>query len=458
MTSPRTLAVNAPSAAPNRTPELARTELEAACALLGVFPLPVGLLLLPPAPGDEARAETALRALAQGDATTPMPHAWAFLRAALDGDAARAHDLAATAPEPWARYNRLVLGADPELARSLTAPHALPSPLAELAAAAAFVHGLHDTAPDLPDRGIPDNNFPEATAVVAMIRAAAELETGRTEGALAELGHALDAVRTRSPVFAAQLAAQRADLLRAEPQAAVLELRAALELARGSTLPGQRSALHLQLGLLLHDLAEGRRGLLLEAVKAYQNALQEGLADHPTSESFALVQNHLGLAYLAMPMDDQAARLRLGVAVQSFRKALEVYRPETHPELWASTQMNLANSLQYLPSSHPQENLVQAVELYEQLLQVRTAAKDPLGYARVLANQANALAHLGMFSPALAKLEEAHKLFHWHGEPDLAASVLEQVAAIHRRRQDADEEGTVEVENDGDDDSTEGTL
>ena len=89
---------------------------------------------------------------------------------------------------------------------------------------------------------------------------------------------------------------------------------------------------------------------------------------------------------------------------------------EEHPDMWASVSMNLANALQYAPSSHPQENLIQAVEIYEDVLQVRSRAKDPVAYALVLLNQANALAHLGIFKPALEKLAESYKLFHWYDQ------------------------------------------
>jgi tetratricopeptide (TPR) repeat protein len=127
----------------------------------------------------------------------------------------------------------------------------------------------------------------------------------------------------------------------------------------------------------------------------------------------------------------------MGIAVQSLREALKVYAPESHPELYASVRMNLANALQYLPSSHPEENLQQAVEIYEELLQIRQRALDPIAYARTLFNQANALGHLGIFAPALEKLAEAHKLFHWHGEPDLAAEALAQSATIQSQRETA---------------------
>jgi tetratricopeptide (TPR) repeat protein len=132
-----------------------------------------------------------------------------------------------------------------------------------------------------------------------------------------------------------------------------------------------------------------------------------------------------------MPMTDAGDKLRHAVAVQSFREALKVYTPETHLEAWTSTMLNMANALQYLPSARPEEHLIQAVETYEQLLEVRNKAMDPLGYARLLANQANALAHLGMFQPAVEKFTESHKLLHWHGEAELAATILEQLERIN---------------------------
>ena len=63
---------------------------------------------------------------------------------------------------------------------------------------------------------------------------------------------------------------------------------------------------------------------------------------------------------------------------------------------------------------------MQAVEIYEELLQTRSRAEDPVGYARLLANQANALAHLGLFSQSLEKANEAYKSVHWHNEADAA--------------------------------------
>ena len=131
-----------------------------------------------------------------------------------------------------------------------------------------------------------------------------------------------------------------------------------------------------------------------------------------------------------MPMIEASDQLRMAIAVQSLKEALKIYTRETHPQMWASAQLNLANALQYLPSTHTDENIVQAVEIYEELLDVRDKNTDPVGYARLLANQGNALAHLGIFDHATSKLQEATGLFKLAGMSDAVESiqgVLDQI-------------------------------
>jgi hypothetical protein len=133
-----------------------------------------------------------------------------------------------------------------------------------------------------------------------------------------------------------------------------------------------------------------------------------------------------------MPMSSEGDRLRVGVAVTSLRAALRVYQPQTHPDLWASTQMNLANALQYLPSVHQEQNLDESVHLYEQLLDHRDPQRDPLGVARILANQGNALGHLGVFSDAREKLIRARELFTQCDDDDGVATVEELLANVEQ--------------------------
>jgi hypothetical protein len=128
---------------------------------------------------------------------------------------------------------------------------------------------------------------------------------------------------------------------------------------------------------------------------------------------------------------EASSQLRLGVAAQSLRSALTVYTRDEHPREWASVQLNLANSLVYTPSRHQADNLVEAAELYEAVLETRDRSTDPLGRARVLANQGNVLAHLGVFDDAKAKLYEARFLFEELGDNESVRAVrgvLDEIA------------------------------
>lgn len=398
---------------------------------IGVFPFPAGLLLLPPT--DDAGALAALAALRTGALPEALPAAWAFFGRALTGDVDGARAMLAVEAGPVAAYNRFVLAGDgADLAAAAAGDDAV---VADLADVAAFVQGARDEPPAA------DALDGELRAVALMARAAWHLEREEAEAAATALTGALALTREASPVLAAQLLAQLAQVYQqaSDAGAAVLVTtwREAVRLAGDAPLPGLKAELRLGAAMALHEAAGANKGALLEAVKLYQSALAEGITLDGDPATYALIQNNLGLAYASMPMAEQADKLRLAVAVQSFREALKVYTRDAHPDAWASTMLNMANALQYLPSSHPEENLAQAVETYEQLLEVRTKALDPVGHARLLANQGNALAHLGIFAPALEKLTEAYKLLHWHGEGALAASILEQVERINARVADA---------------------
>ncbi len=223
-----------------------------------------------------------------------------------------------------------------------------------------------------------------------------------------------------------ELLAARLDLPPEEPSRAVARLRDRLRAESAPRDPLHRATLLTQLGEALQELgSDGSRGPLLEAVRCYQQALQLGVTPEGHPAWFARLQNNLGLAYLSMPAREASDQLRVGIAVQAFRWAAAAIDRNREPGLWASMTMNLANALQYLPSSHPEENLARAVAAYDDVLAVRTAERDPVGHARTLLNQANALAHLGQFDVAAANLTAAAAVFAAHGCADELAAVEE---------------------------------
>jgi len=390
---------------------------------IGVFPPPAVFLLLP-----DANDEGALAALLNGDIAKPTPPEWSFFEAAVNGRIAEAKEKLARLNSPVARYNIFVLdGGDRDTYKRLQ--NYLPADLLSFLEVIAFHFGLVD---ELPRPDVLENEF---RAAMLLTRASQNLGVGDHALAVSDLESAVDCVRSSSPIFAAQLLGQLASLHSSTPgndgARAIESYREALRLAGETPLEGLRSELWLNLGSCYQDHSQGRRDYLTQAIQAYQEAIHCGLSQTSCPEMYALAQNNLGLAYLSMPMVEASDSLRKAVAVQSFREALKVYEDGTHRREWISAKLNLANALQHLPSSHPEENLVQAVDIYEELLQTRSRAEDPVGYARLLANQANALAHLGLFSQSLEKATEAYKLFHWHNELDAASSVLELVGTVH---------------------------
>ena len=381
---------------------------------LGAFPLPLGYLLIPASP----ETETARLELLDGR----IPQWPAALRAherALAGD--RDGALAAlTGTDPISRYNRFVM--DPESGD----PSELRSALGEFAVlvdVVLFALGRSDAVPEV------GSHTGELAAAVHSVQASKALDEGDVPAAVAHLDQAAQAAGEVSEPLRGVLLGASASLTDGDDAVARFEqaLRA-LEGAEG--LRVARAEMHLGLAGLLHEQAESRPELLVRAVPHYHSALQLVLREEAPL-LWAAAHANLATAYLTMPMTEASGQLRLGVAAQSLRSALKVYTPEDYPEQWASVQLNLANSLVYTPSNHQADNLVEAVELYEAVLRARDRDRDPLGRARVLANQGNVLAHLGDFDQAKAKLYEARFLFEELDDGDSVRTVrgvLDEIA------------------------------
>jgi len=389
---------------------------------LGIFGLPLGYLLIPAGPDtDEART-----ALLDGR----LPDVWpAALRAhelaaAGEREAALAHLAAGT--DPVDAYNRFVLdpdNADPDELRSRLGDFGV------LVDVVLFALGRTDTAPSA------DGLDGELAAVTLSAQASAALAEGDHETAIALLDRAAAAAAPVSKPMAGTLLAGAAEISRntggADCAPRLQNALAALDGADG--LRVSRAEVHLCLAGVLHEQADEQPHLLNAAVPHYHSALQL-IKREDAPELWAAAHAGLATAYLTMPMVEASSQLRLGVAAQSLRSALTVYGRETHPQEWASVQLNLANSLVYSPSRHRRENLVEAVEIYEAVLQTRDRTTDPLGRARVLANQGNVLAHLGVFDDAKAKLYEARYLFEELGDHDSVRAVRGVLDEIARQR------------------------
>ncbi len=387
---------------------------------LGALPWPAGMLLLPDGPG---AAEVAA-ALVVGTLPDQWPEGTEFMRRALDDDVAQAvADL--PGDDVVSRYNRAVLIGGDDAWAALAAETT--GDLRALVDTARYSVGLLDEAPTF------EGASSEVAAVVGSARASAALERADYAAGAGELGVAArHADAAGSPILAASLRLTRAELLRErldDPTAAAREVDQAMQKLPLTAPSELRAELQVTRALARQQLAGTERGALL-AVVADLTEASKVFRENTYPEMFATINQHLALAYLVMPMSSEGDRIRVGVAVNSLRAALRVFTAQTHPVAWASTQLNLANALQYLPSVHQESNLDEAVQLYEEVLQYRDPDRDPIGYARILANQGNALGHLGVFRDARERLERARDLFAMNGDEASAAGVDETLASL----------------------------
>lgn len=389
---------------------------------LGIFGLPLGFLLIPDGPDtDQARA-----ALLAGRLPDTWPPALRAHQLAAAGEREAALAALSRHSDPVSRYNRFVLEPDSVEVNGLRSALGCFGVLVDVVL---FALGRSDTVPSA------DGLDGELAAVVLSTQASAALADDDPRAAIELLDRAAAAARPISAPMAGTLLAGAAEISRntggADCVPRLQDAVAALDGADG--LRVTRAEVHLCLAGALHEQAEQQPHLLNVAVPHYHSALQLIKRDD-APELWASAHAGLATAYLTMPMVEASSQLRLGIAAQSLRSALTVYTRDSHPREWASVQLNLANSLVYSPSRHRRENLVEAAEIYESVLQSRDRTTDPLGRARVLANQGNVLAHLGMFNDAKAKLYEARFLFEELGDTDSVLAVRGVLDEIARQR------------------------
>jgi tetratricopeptide (TPR) repeat protein len=398
---------------------------------VGVFPLPAGYLLI-----DDGDGHAAVRAALVEGRRPAFPPSLRYYELALGGDLPEALAALDERGDVISLANRFVLAPSPELLDEL-GRRATGDVLAHVEMVA-FTVGLR------PEPPLPGRTDGELAAMAHVAWATFELERHDRSVALDHLEAAAQLAKPVSRALVGQILGQLANIQLDEggKQRATVTFQAAIDALTGTDLVTNLADLHVTCGAMYQEMSEAAPRLMKAAIDHYMAAL--ALVDAGSApETFAIANANLGLAYLTTPMHEATDLLRIGIAVQSMREALKVFSAETHPERWSSTQVNLANALVYMPSTHQADNIAEAVELYEDVLTVRDRHHDPQGRARVLANQGNALAHLGIFDQAKARLHEARAIFEEFAEDDAVRSVRSILDEIARQesilRQDAAE-------------------
>lgn len=406
---------------------------------LGAFDLPAGMLLVPTRTPEE---DAARRDLLAGRVPAVWPASLEGHRLAHRGDVdGAAAAFAAEGGDPVARFNRWVV--DPDSATAADVRSGLPDPLRPLVDLVAYSLGQSD---ELPDDDV--TLAEEIRALVLATRASDLLAAGRTGEARDQLHRAATLVTATSPALAAVLVGNAGGLgldHDHDHTAARADLESALADLADTDLRSMRAELLNQLGSLAHEEA-ARAGLpLTEAMGRYYDALAL-VSEQSAPFLWASIQLNLATAHLATPMTTASDQLRLGVATQSLRACRRIFTAHDNPAQWSTATLNLANALVYTPSTHQADNLVEAVELYEEILDSGVREPRSVAYARVLANQGNALAHLGAPDAARSKLAEARFIFEANLDHEGALAVREVLDAIARSQVDEPDQAAFEAD------------
>lgn len=408
---------------------------------LGIFPFPAGLLLLPEEDGSGEITRVRSQ-LMLGRVPEHWPESLRGHELVHSGDEESALT-AFTGTDLPSRWNRWLL--DPEAEDAEVMRAALPTSLRGLVDVARF--SLDDKV-SVPD--VPVHAPAEMRALALATRATQQLALAEVDAAAELLQQAADAGDEVAPVLGGLFRANAAALVhehRQDADAARVDLEAAAAALTGSDLTANLAEIHHQLGSIAHELAVAKGTPLHKAMHHYSSTLQL-VTEHDHPFLWASAHLNLATAYLSTPMTDASDQLRHGVAAQALRSCLRVFTKDRFPTEWASATLNLANALVYTPSTHQGDNLVEAVELYEEVLDARPRESDPVGRARVLTNQGNVLAHLGVFDQAKAKLVEARYLFEESLDSASAMAVRSVLDEIARAgTEDLPQDGSLSAEN-----------
>ncbi|KAF3888177.1 MULTISPECIES: tetratricopeptide repeat protein [Nostocales] len=218
------------------------------------------------------------------------------------------------------------------------------------------------------------------------------------------------------------------------------QLEEAIPILQQLALPEEVAEAQMNLGLVLQSLVPFNLARSTDSIQIYQEALQVFTCQEYPQE-YAILHNNIAIAYLSMPVTSERQYLYQGLAVQTFEEALKHIRLIDHPREYAMLYNNLGNALQYLPSTHPIDNILRALAAYDEALKVRDRQDTPLEYANTISNKANALLNLPddldkpesgnpqNLAKANAYYEEALNIFTQYGQLEQAQIINELLMA-----------------------------
>jgi len=144
--------------------------------------------------------------------------------------------------------------------------------------------------------------------------------------------------------------------------------------------------------LLIQEFVQGNQANNIEIAIAGYEIVITVITREVSPEEWAMLQNHLGLAYLKR-IDDNLAQNWEG-AIAAFQAALQVYTREALPHQWAEIQNNLGLAYFNRIQGDRSLNIEQAIWYYQAALEVYPRSQIPQDWATIQNNLGLAYLHL----------------------------------------------------------------
>lgn len=152
-----------------------------------------------------------------------------------------------------------------------------------------------------------------------------------------------------------------------------------------------------------------------------------------------MIQNNLGNTYRDLPADDRAANLEQ--AIQCYQQALQIWTPDADSQRYALLQTNLGNAYAELLAADRVVNLERAIRCFQEALRFRTPERDSQKYALICSSLGNAYSELPTGEretnviQAIQAYQEALHFYIPDADPmKYAETQLNLGAAYHERR------------------------
>ena len=137
-------------------------------------------------------------------------------------------------------------------------------------------------------------------------------------------------------------------------------------------LPEMEADAYMLKGMLLHQWAKtGAPQFFQQSINSYQKALHV-FKQESTPHLFAHIHHQLGVLYAEMPEENQKRALWAAVSATSFKEALQFYSADNFPWDYAMVCHNYATALMKYPDAVRSDNVAKAIGLFEEALKIRT--------------------------------------------------------------------------------------